>query len=979
MPVGNDHPPLRQLGRNQHLIHPAMESTTPRSTRTHSSDESEGQHFGVPTRLLVWVVPVVLIAAGAFLRLSQTVGVPQAAGRTLLPAALLILGIRLAQGWGPVGFLLDGVRQLFWGGDASPEVGDTHSGGSLFSPLPDGYLSDGMLVFGGLGGHVACGFWIDFPDLRNASFSERNRAQETWSAVLRLVPEEWSVQIAALEDTRSLAPELVGYGERTQKVRNPVARGLRNANFRHLWSLLESGHLRRRRLVLFVGFRLSGEADDALLSSSRVLLANWGQTLGQLLERQNGRATPMDSGDLIQLWSDALSPSSRKGRPSNRHFDPARSLLGNLWNSEIRGSHSPGFLLDGVYHLSLCLKRLPSETYFGILQAISHLPFPGTTVTAQIRRVPKEPLLQRCQAKLERLHRQQRTKPNPRLAVAQAQLESKIHRLSALGVAPLELELVVTVRAETPAELLSYSAAVKAAIHRMSGAQAFEATLPTSSRSLFSKGLPGWMWSPHEGYRHYLEDPNAADLLPLVGSFSGHPAPTEALFPSADGGVANVVTFLGEGSSSTPQNLVVLGTAGSGKSAVVTKLLLETADDVAFTAIVESGLSQAPFSRAHGAEPALFKTDGSQTINFLSTHGSPRTPFFLATGAAVVARMVGVPKDEDRAQWQQALITRALTRVLTEHAEECLRVWPDSRREALLRHGAVLQRSRERPSTPLSEAFLEFEALRHEFPDRAKAELASVSDMELRKQESEHPGEILDLLFAHLAPEEHLTLSSLKEALELSDEEDCRRLSVLLEPYCRFGPHGALFDGPTNVAQDARVLHFELGLIPEASRELEGIVGFIAINRIRDRCLSMPKALRKRVVIDEVSRFLAVPGGEAILRELFEGFRKHNTQVVIIGQQYARIADSPIRAAIVGNTRCWIVFNTGDPKDIARLGDELGLSSAIQEAIGRFARPDQMSGTRFSEFLYLHSNPPRPVCGIVRYHLLPTELPSQRP
>ena len=280
---------------------------------------------------------------------------------------------------------------------------------------------------------------------------------------------------------------------------------------------------------------------------------------------------------------------------------------------------------------------------------------------------------------------------------------------------------------------------------------------------------------------------------------------------------------------------------------------------------------------------------------------------------------------------------------------------------------------------PLSEAFLEFEALRQEFLDRAEAELASVTDAELRKQESEHLGEILDLLFAHLAPEEHLTLSSLKEALELSDEDDCRRLSVLLEPYCRFGPHGALFDGPTNIAQDARVLHFELGLIPEASRELEAIVGFIAINRIRDRCLSMPKALRKRVVIDEVSRFLSVPGGEAILRELFEGFRKHNTQVIIIGQQYNRIADSTIRSAIVGNTRCWIVFNTGDPKDIARLGEDIGLSPVIQEAIGRFARPDQMAGTKFSEFLYLHCNSPRPVCGIVRYHLLPTELPKDRP
>ncbi len=38
---------------------------------------------------------------------------------------------------------------------------------------------------------------------------------------------------------------------------------------------------------------------------------------------------------------------------------------------------------------------------------------------------------------------------------------------------------------------------------------------------------------------------------------------------------------------------------------------------------------------------------------------------------------------------------------------------------------------------------------------------------------------------------------------------------------------------------------------------------------------------------------MAVPGGEGILRELFEGSRKHNTQVIIIGQQYGRIAGIP--------------------------------------------------------------------------------------
>jgi type IV secretion system protein TrbE len=957
-----------------------MDNTPLRVTQTHSSEETEGGLLGVPFRFLVWVVPMVLVAAALFLHLAAQIGTLQAAVRTLLPVALLILVIRLIHRAGPLGFLLDGIRQLILGGNASPLPSSGHPGSTLFSPLPDGFISDGLVLFGGLQGHAAMGFWIEFPDLRNSSFAERNRAQEVWSAVLRLIPEGWSIQITAMEDTRSLSPELLAYGEHTQTVLNATSRALRNANFLHLWRMLESGHLRRRRLALLVGFRLPSAAPtDTSLASAQATLSSWGQTVRQTLARMNARTTPMSDVDLIRCWADSLAPSTRRQRnhDASQGFDPTRSILDNLWNSEIQGGRSPGFVLDGVHHLCLCLKRLPSETYLGIAQALTQLPFAGITVTLQIARVPKEPLLQRAQGKLERIHRQQLSKPNPRLAVTHAQLEAKIQRLTALGVAPLEMELIVVVRADSSAELLDRAAAVKAAIHRMNGAQAFEATLPVSTRSLFAKALPGWISSHHQGFRHYIEDPNATDLLPLVSSFTGHPARTECLFPGADGGLVNVVTQLGEGSGATPQNQVVVGLAGSGKSSVVTKILFETCDEIAFTALVESGLSQAPFSRALGAEPVLFKADGPQTINFASTHGQPRSPFLLATTSAVVARMVGLPKDDDRARTQLALIARGISRVMGEHAEECLRSWPLPRRDAVVRHSVVLQKRRDQSPMPLTEAFLQFEELRRVSSDQADAELAAVTESEMRAHECDRMDAVLDLLFAGLAPEEHLTLSALKEAFELSDDEDSRRLAVLLEPYCRSGLYGALFDGPTNVAQHPAVQHFELGQIPEAARDLEAIVGFIAINFIRDRCLSLPRSLRKRVVIDEVSRFLSVPGGESILRELFEGFRKHNTQAIIIGQQYSRIADSPIRAAIVGNTRSWIIFNTGDPKDIARLGEDIGLSNVAQEAIGRFARPDQMSGQKYSEFLYFHTSDPQPICGVARYYLLPTETPEK--
>jgi hypothetical protein len=177
-----------------------------------------------------------------------------------------------------------------------------------------------------------------------------------------------------------------------------------------------------------------------------------------------------------------------------------------------------------------------------------------------------------------------------------------------------------------------------------------------------------------------------------------------------------------------------------------------------------------------------------------------------------------------------------------------------------------------------------------------------------------------------------------------------------------------LFDGPSTVSLlDGPVAHFELGGIPESAREVKELVGFIIINYVRHLLLSMLRHLLKRICVEEMSRFLDIPGGEKILRELFEQFRKFTVQVIVVAQQYSRIADTPIRAALVGNARAFLIFNTGDRADVERLAHDIGLSSVAVEAILRYPRPDQQTGQKYSEFCYFHTDPVRPICGTVRY------------
>ena len=971
-----------------------MNDSELRLTPTHAAEDFQGTVIGIQTTLFAWVCLALLasLALFAWLFYAQGRDFTSAMGWSALPVIGMVAYLRFCHMGKPPGHSIEVLSSLLTGGHSAPPNQFPPHTSSAAGPFPDGYLADGLLVFDGPAGcHVAMGFALDLPDLQTASFGERNRAQDLVATLIRQLPEDWTLQVQTFQDS-SDGPRLLAYQQDTERCSNPTARRLRNINFVTNWHRLEQGELRRRRVVLFVGRRLAPasapRARDAAeqyyntrLAEARSSLQGWQHTLNEVMIGLGGRCTPLTDTDLARLWAGTLNPSFGQ----RLDFDPAagydlqRSLLDNVWHSELRGQGRQGFVLDGWPHLAFSLKRLPSETYFTILQRLTELPFGDFTVTTHVRRLDKERVLKRTQAALDRIHQQLKQKPNERLSVAAGQFQEKVRRLATGEVVPLEFELVVIVRARTAEELSMRAASIKSAFPAMNGAQYYEATLAASARNLFALTLPGWMGSRHRGFVHYGEDRYVADLLPLAATFAGHPGPVQALFPGRESNLVNVVTFLGEGEAATPQNFIIIGAPGTGKSLAFNKLLFESELGYGFTAIVEEGLSQAPYTRSFGIQPIVFRLDGTQTINPFGTQGLPLFSFARASLTAIVARMVGLPADEDKARRQSALIARHISQICDDHAREQLRQWPQERRAALIRHALALDRWAAEHGESDTEAFLGFREWQQTEPAAAAACIAHFTDVELLEFESTHTRQIYDLLFAHLRPDEHLTLSALREYFELAqeDEEECRWLSTLLSPWCRGGGNcGVLFDGVSNVALNGPVVHFELGLIPEAAKEIKAVVGFLVINSLRQHILSLPRLMWKRIIIEEVSRFLEVPGAETILRELSEQFRKHRSQISMIAQSYSRIADTSIRVALFGNTRAWMIFNTGDRRDIERLGQDLGLSRVAQEAILRFPRPDQQTGAKYSEFLYWHSDARQPICGIVRYTLLPFELPA---
>jgi hypothetical protein len=116
-----------------------------------------------------------------------------------------------------------------------------------------------------------------------------------------------------------------------------------------------------------------------------------------------------------------------------------------------------------------------------------------------------------------------------------------------------------------------------------------------------------------------------------------------------------------------------------------------------------------------------------------------------------------------------------------------------------------------------------------------------------------------------------------------------------------------------------QIAHFELGFIPEQAVELKTAVGLLISGLGRQHILALPRAQRKRIVFEELARFLDTPGGEQIVAESYAQLRKFNCWAVSVMQQYARFKASRIRPAVIGNAKQFFLMRQNDRGDLADL------------------------------------------------------------
>ncbi|AHF92532.1 hypothetical protein OPIT5_22150 [Opitutaceae bacterium TAV5] len=856
---------------------------------------------------------------------------------------------------------------------------------------PNGVFCDDLILYGApeRGAIAARGFFLETPDLRGAGFARLNDFQSKVRSLLALATPGRRLQFQWSCDS-DYRTELLRYHEHTQIVTDPVIRRIRNERFSRYWQRMQDRELRRERLALFLSTEITRYSGN--IKTRRGLRAQYRHVLDQIkgqfdefastvrgLWAGETTVTPMDDAAHAAFVRRFLNPglvADRGDVPGT--MDPGLTVQENCWHCEGVGLPDGGFTLDGQYHAILTLSRWPQRTWPGIVTHLTGLPFLDYAITVNVVPITTRQEIQKEEKAADRLRGEYASKPRPSLLVALRKKERKVEALSGGFTRPFHVTYLIRAWAPSRDALREKIAAIQSAIAGMDGAQHFECALPTTAKKLFFGSWPGWT---HSSYRHrelYAEDAWLADMLPLSATFTGALDRAEAIYDGSHGNLVGVNTNVG----GSPQHAVLLGMTGSGKSEVMRDLLLQTGAHYHYTVIIEEGFSYKKFTEELGEVPVVVHPDSPLTLNYLDTQKLPLTQLHLSSAVALLARMVGEAASPEILALRQAQLTQYLHQLYRDAYVSWERRYPDRAGE-VLRLACAVHRWREKMpvgSTPL-DAFADLRDRKAAGDDEALSFIDGLSDETLTRFSQDPATErfVAHTACAFYTPEEFPTHGALVElltyaALPEHDRNEIGRLATLLRAWSIDGVYGRLFDGVTTISLQRKVAHFELGFIPEQAVELKAAIGLLVNGLARQHILALPRVQRKRIIFEELSRFLDVPGGEQIVAESYAQLRKFNCWAVSIVQQYARFRSSRIRPAVIGNAKQFFLMRQSDRSDMEDLAGDLVLPETALDAIQRYPLPEQLPpGGKFSSVCYFTPTSQPPQCGTLRHIQAPSD------
>ena len=852
--------------------------------------------------------------------------------------------------------------------------------------IVDAFLDRNLIVYRGLqaGGAIGRGYTVELPDTENTDPEWLMSLEDNLRILLRLVRPELRLQVTWSVDS-DYRHEIERYKEETERLGGDRwSVRARTERYDRYDKKIRNRQLRREHLNFYYTSRIgkvkgSGrEYYEEVLQAATREQSELEEALRGQLGALGGVITPMTDLEHFREFYRFFNPSAFENEAVVLEdlYDPAKSVCDMCFNGDGAplSMKASIFKMDSFYQGICVMKTLPKFTYIGMMRLLTQLDFMDYQVTVNIEAGDVEK--DRIETE-KRLAKFERGKITASIEATIQKLRTRVRRLATNEVVPYRMHLVVRVWDKSADVCSSKLSAMKNAILKLGGSQSYEPTLPTSVKNYWQLTMPGWAWSNYTDYKLYVEDVNLADLLPISSTPTGDLADAEALYDGPRGALMGTVTFVGKKGAQRPEHGIMFGASGAGKSVFTIDLLTQTAPYFDFTAIVEEGLSYNLFTRLYGCQPIIVQPNGSLTFNYFDTRGLPLSADQLGGATAVAHLMAGPPKDVDQDRIRQALLSKQVERLYQDQYETWGMRNPTKRYEAAVRRFIAKEWGSKRlpAGTTLSECWLDYSNAVMEGDGIAMELQGKEYDPALIEDFINNPSEAGDLMqmgYTLMTPEDMPTHSQFVEMLNLESRQrrahpDLSLLRMLLEPWGRNGRYGAMLDGVNNVDLSSKVVHFELSFIPESAKELRDIAAFMITNDLRKEIMRRPRSIRKRVILEELSAFLAMPDGERITREYYERMRKYSTWVFSIIQQFQRIKDHPVRSSVIGNSRVMYMLKQPDQRDVEAMSQGFRIPSVTKRQVAAFPDPSEMKRDPFGSFVYYHEATGRPHIAVGRH------------
>lgn len=830
--------------------------------------------------------------------------------------------------------------------------------------LPDGYFLGDVVFWGSATGPTAVfsrAFRLAVPDLATLGTAARNEWHHGWQAFLGGLAPDFALQLQ-FSPSSDYRAELDRYerafpdgsaGRWSQLVRQQRLDTLREA--------MQAGELRREELTLWIG-RAAGPGLPRFAAAAQIEAA--AEAAGcAIRERVEALAMHLPAGSDVRPLAAAgqfralrrfFAPGLAVEQVEAEPFQPHESILASCLSSDVPSARlRDGEIClrpDGRPHAFLVVTGWPVEFRPGLMLPLLRAPIADYRVTQLFLPVDPAAELRRAEKDLDRLHRQMRHGAQ-NLETPYEHARQRVQALQQGRSLPMRALTVVTVWAGTAAQLGVGLAALRTSLGALPGSRHHVANEPSQALRLYEETFPGRVSGRVRDWDLTDSSDRLASWVCAGNTATGDLAEAQAIYETDQGGLAGVALFRG----GQPQHFLAIGGQGSGKSIFLFDLLSQAWPALGFAIIVDEGRSYETFVELQGGLTLMPHPEADDfCLNPLDPLGLPMNEAFAAAAVGLAAKMARVPAGEAGAV-DRALLERALAEVLDGAAADA---WADDETlqlEVLAEAGLLewwqpeaSRRAGERQS--LSDAWLDLREICAADPDWAAQARASFRADERALLARLHTPEgrrlARNLTLGRLPARSQPTLGVLAAALEdlegdAVQQARARELAARLQPWCRGGRYGALFDGPTSIdLSHQRLVYFELSRIGRSAEELKDVLFYFLSEYSRREILRRPRAQPKLLLMDELARASKNAEGMALAGESVEQLRKYGCCFGGVFQSPSQLDTVLGLSSLRENLKQWFLLKQLTSEAGHKLAGMVGLADTARARLTQFPAPE---------------------------------------